>query len=222
MLTYIPSDTANTFGSYQSQLIPQQGKKYLIKAIHPLYGVVTAEDVIPVPAQIISHDLLQYPDTINNLKDATVKFKFKDDAGAENYYRINAWLYGTYRSVNQNGDTIENSSWQGLRPEMLTAVSDTVRDNGWFLLFSDKNFNGLEEELNLKFNNIQVADDFSSLNLYVELYTVSKTNFEYNKTLELYRHTNSNAEPVHVYSNVQNGYGIFAGADFQRMEFVVK
>lgn len=222
VLTYVPSDTLSTFGSYQSQLVPHAGKKYFIKAIHPLYGIATAEDEIPMPAQIISHDLLQYPDTLNHLSDATLKFKFKDDGSTENYYRINAWVGGTYRYINPNGDTIESQYSEGLRPELLTTVSDTVRDNGWFILFSDKNFNGLQEELNLKFNNMPVSNDFSSLNIWVELYTVSKTNFEYHKTLDLYRHTNSNAEPVHVNSNVQNGYGIFAGADFQSIEYVVR
>ena len=45
--------------------------------IHPLYGVAIAEDEIPMPAQIISHDLLLYPDTLNHISEATLKFKFK-------------------------------------------------------------------------------------------------------------------------------------------------
>ena len=222
VLTYIPSDTLGTFGQYQSQLIPQKGKKYLIKATHPLYGVATAEDVVPLPAEIISHQLLQYPDTINKLRDAIVTFRFRDDGTQENFYRLNVWFDATYPIITSNGDTIQQDYSNGLRPYLITTLSDTVRDNGWYVLFSDKGMNGNEKEVQVKFRNAELAEYYSSMNLYVELYTVSKTHFEYQRTLELYQNSGNIADPVHVYSNVQNGYGIFAASDFQRMQFVVK
>ncbi len=222
VLTYVPSDTLGISGQYKSQSIPQKGEKYLIKATHPLYGVATAEDVVPLPTQIISHQILQYPDTTNNLHDAVVTFRFKDDGSQENFYRINTWFDASYPVVTSNGDTIQQSYANGWRPYLISTLPDTVRDNSWFVLFSDKGINGNEKEVQLKFRNAEIADYYSSLNLYVELYTVSKTHFEYQRTLELYQNSGNIADPVHVYTNVQNGYGIFAASDFQRMQFVVK
>lgn len=222
VLTYVPSDTLGTFGQYQSQLIPQKGKKYKIKAIHPLYGTATAEDVVPLPAQILSHQLLQYPDTTNKLRDAIVSFRFKDDGSQENFYRVNVWFEVTNVLTHPNGDTSEYKYTNGLRPYLLTSLSDTVRDNGWFLLFSDKSINGTEKEVQLKFNSVPNADYAKSLNLWVELFTVSKTHFEYHRTHELYQQSGNLAEQVRVFSNVQKGYGIFAASAFQSMHFVVK
>lgn len=219
-LAYVPSDTLNRFGAYHSQLIPQAGKKYMVKASHPAYGTVTAEDEIPEPAQLVSQTLISYPDTFG--ETARVKFRIKDDASAQNYYRINAWVYYTQRVVDDNGDTVELSSATGLRATPLSPLLDTLRDTGWYPVFSDRNFNGLEKEIELSIESTPTATKTETMTLYVELYTISKQSFEYYRTVDLYHQTSYNTEPVHVYSNVQNGYGIFAGYAFSRMQFVVK
>ncbi len=221
-LAYVPSDTGNTFGSYRSALIAQEGKKYMVKATHPLYGTVTAEDEMPLAAQILSYSLLHYPDSSAGDRNALVKFRFRDDGSKNDYYRVNVWMEARWNTVNSTGDTLEHSYIYGFRPELLTTVADTVRDGGWFLLFSDRSFNGQDKELQMEFRYVPEPEEYSSVRLWVELYTVSKAHYEYYRTLQIEGNFNGPSEPVHVFSNVQNGYGIFAAENFERMEFVVK
>jgi hypothetical protein len=222
LLGYVPSDSLNNSGQYLSKLTPQKGKKYSIVVSHPKLGVARATDSIPVQPLISSNELVQYPDSNNRLRDAVVKFKFKDDGNAENFYRINVYYYGKGANIHPNGDTViyERSNW--LRPEPLVPLADTCRDLGIFLLFSDKTFNGIEKEVNLALNDVPWASNFDQEWIWVELHTVSKTHYEYFKTLNQYRQTNYDSEPVHVYSNVQGGYGIFTGEQIQTMMITVK
>jgi hypothetical protein len=75
----------------------------------------------------------------------------------------------------------------------------------------------------MQFDNLDTAA-FSNLDVYVELHTVSKDHYLYQQTLQLYRSSSNSksSEPVHVYNNINNGYGIFAGEDFQSVKFTVK
>ncbi|HWB63300.1 MAG TPA: DUF4249 domain-containing protein [Chitinophagales bacterium] len=219
-LPWVPSDSVNSYGSYQSSLVPQKGHTYSISVSHPAYGTATATDSIPMPAQIITAKMLQYG-TAGGGK-VVVDFNIKDNPALLNFYRINIWLGGNQISVDDRGDTTYAPYYEARGPDMLSPVEDTVRD-GIFLLFSDKGFNGQAKELKMQFDNLDTAQ-FSNLQVWVELHTVSQTEFEYQQGLALYRGLSgaSYGEPVNVYSNINNGYGIFMAEQFQSVGFPVK
>ena len=52
----------------------------------------------------------------------------------------------------------------------------------------------------------------SGIRIY--LHNISKSYYYYRTSLELYQNTSGNpfAQPVQVYSNIENGFGIFAGS----------
>ena len=219
VMHYVPSDTQNAFGSYVSNLLPQTGKTYSIKVTDPLYQTANAADQVPVPAELISSSLQQYIDTgANGLGLMTMVFK--DNPSVQNYYRINVWINGNRRSVNQQGDTFYTFQNYAMYTTPVSSVNDLVRD-GDFFLFSDRGFNGQEKTLQISFNTINPAD-FSNLTLYVELHTVSPAHYQYFQTLDLYRTTSGSAEPVFIYSNVNGGYGDFVAEHIQPIPFVIK
>ena len=222
VMKYTPSDTVNTFGAYKSILVPQKGKIYSIKINEPVYGLVTATDTIPLATTIVSSQLVQYGDSATHSNDVIVDMKIQDDATVANYYRINIWIGGLQWHLDGNGDTITQQYFEARGPQMLTPVVDTVRD-GIFLLFSDRNFNGQTKELKMKFDKMDPTN-FVYLNLYIDLFTASKTDYTYQQTLALYRSAagSNSAEPVHVYNNIQNGYGVFAAEQFQEVPFNIK
>ena len=219
MIRYVPSDTQNTFGSYISNLIPQQGKRYTIQAMDANYVAATASDQIPVGAQIISSSLQHYTDSGSN-QGGIMTMTFKDDPAVQNYYRINVWIGGLYHDPNNLTDTSHYFQWNAITSYPISPVSDTVRD-GAFFLFSDRGFNGQQKTLQISFNTIDTTG-FSSLNLYVELHTISQPNYQYFQTLNLYRASNGSSEPVFIYSNVNNGFGAFVGEHLQSLPFVIK
>ncbi len=219
ILSYIPTDTANTFGSYQSHIYPSPENKYSLKITHPLYGVVNAEDVMVTVPVVNSFELKSYGTfTTENL----VKFnmQLKDDAATEDFYRINIWQWGTQHIlVDSIWQNVEFSS--SAKPELITPLNDTVRDNGYFLLFSDKNFNGTNKDIQLQFRGVD-SSFAEHETVTVELVHISKAHYEYYRTLELYQHAGYGAEPVHVYNNINNGYGIFMSSAINSMTVQVK
>ncbi len=221
-LHYTPSDSVSNFGSFQSSFIPQPGKKYSVKVNHPVYGLTTTEDVMPNVTVITSASLIT-AGSVNQNKDAIVEISFEDDAGTENFYRINPWLSLTSKVYNpETGDSTEQVTTKGIRIETEEAVTDSVRDNGWALLFSDKNFNGQHKTMRLHFKAVRLSR-YTHVNLFVDLNNVSSSHFEYFRTLDLYRHSNrSDDELVEVYCNIQNGYGIFAGSAVSSALVVMK
>ncbi len=219
VLPYVPTDTGNTFGSYKTDFFPTPGNKYGVKITHPVYGIVTAEDVMLNLPQINNSTLESYGDFSTN-SDVKFRFQLHDDGATEDYYRINLWQWGIQK-------VMIDSVWQtsdfsyGAKPELLCDVSDTVRDNGYFLLFSDKNFNGTDKEIKLRFFGVDSALA-EQVNAVVEFQHVSKAHYEYYRTLELYQHSGYGAEPVHVYNNINNGYGIFMSSAINSMYVQVK
>ena len=219
VMHYVPSDSQNLFGTYVSNLLPQTGKTYTIKATDALYPEATATDQIPVPAQVITSSLQQYQDTGNN-PQGIMTMVFKDDPNVQNYYRINVWMSGNERSITPQGDTSYVFNNYAIETFPVTPVNDTVRD-GYFFLFSDRGFNGQEKTLQIRFNTLN-PNRFANLNLYVELHTVSYAHYEYFKTLNLYRTTGNSNEPVFIYSDVNGGYGDFVAEHIQSIPFVIK
>ncbi len=219
LMHYVPSDTLNTFGGYVSNLQPQAGKSYTVKATEGHYLQATATDQVPVPAHLISSSLQQYTDTGAGAQ-GTMTMVFKDDPTVQNYYRINVWMSGWHWSLNPQGDTIKDFRSYGIYTHPISALTDTTRD-GYFFLFGDQGFNGQEKSLQILFNTIDPAY-FSNLNLYVELHTVSKSHYEYFRTLNLYRYSSYSSEPVFIYTDVNNGFGDFVAEHWQTMPFVIK
>ena len=217
IMPYVPSDTQALFGAYVSNTIPQVGKSYTIKVSDKNYLSATATDTIPMPTQIITSAIEKYA-TSGPGPRGKMYMVFKDDPAVQNYYRINAWAFGQLRTIS-SGDTTYSYQYEAIEPYATNEVSDTVRD-GYFLLFSDKGFNGQEKNLELTFSTINPRN-YVYLNLYIELHTVSKAHSQYFKTLNTYR-TSSSTEPVFVFSNVNNGLGAFVAENIQTMTFVIK
>ncbi len=214
-MSYIPSDSLNTFGSFQSSFIPAFEKKYLVKINHPVFGETTAEDVMPALAPIVSSKLIA-KGSYAPYQDAIAEISFDDDANTENFYRLNPWLWVSWAIYDPATGDSSHAEFFGLRVRVEESLADTVRDNNWALLFSDKNFNGQHKTLRLHFkpftNFYFVANVHDSMNLHIDLNNVSKTHYEYFRTLEIYRQSDDDQEQPDVSGNIQNGYGIFAGS----------
>lgn len=221
-LVYVPSDSANTFGSYQSTFIPSTGKKYTLKVEHPIYGTVTATDVMPALTTITNAQLLIYDDTANSHL-STLQINFTDDGSSTNYYRLSPFIVVTTKTLpNGTIDSVYHDDVYGTRSEPISALTGIVRDNNWDLLFTDRNFNGQNKQLKFTATSASLLPTDSAA-YYVQLHTISYNNYQYYKTLELYRNSNNGqSEPVHVYGNVEGGYGIFAADNLYQVPVTIQ
>jgi hypothetical protein len=88
-------------------------------------------------------------------------------------------------------------------------------------LFNDLLFNGQNKSLEIEIpnynetgNEIGYQWSYKTLSLRLYLHNISKSYYYYRTSLELYQSASGNpfAQPVQVYSNIENGFGVFAGS----------
>lgn len=217
VLPYVAADTVNTFGSYVSTFFPVTGKKYGLKIYDPVYGLVTTADSILAVVQVQQFSL----DSISgSAATGRVYFtiQFQDNGNTKDYYRLKTWIQGTQWVFNSPTDSILQNYAAGSPPETLTALSDTVRDVD--LLFTDGNFNGMDKTIKFWFAIPDTAH-FQHVNITVELDHESYAQYEYQATLAIARAQGANSTAA-VYSNINNGYGIFMSSAISPVTIPVK
>jgi len=220
---------------YYSSTKAEIGKSYRLKITHPKYGETTCETSIPKPVQIISVDTTytgsaRYNHDINMVN---VAIKFKDPANEANYYRLIAYIKrGEYVEEYYN-DLIVDSSV--VVSEQYPRVNDPVinpeqEDANDFVfgspgnpynIFTDELIDGREYTVNFTIslnnhNRIEGVDLFEKgefEHLMFILQSITPETYLFLKSSHLHHYYDGDlfAEPVQVFSNVENGLGIFGG-----------
>ena len=221
-LRYVPSNSLNTFGFYTSAMTPQPGNTYMIKATEKNYPTVTATDVVPLAPQILSCSLLQYPGTGIGPMAVDLKFQDRPTDGVQ-YYRLDVYLTGVKFTVDHYNDTAYQQFANAISPLVVTTLSDTLRDIYGFFLFSDRGWSGQQKDILIKNLTHALASNVVSANLLVELHAVSEAHYKYYQTLSVYNSVSVNTGiQAYVYSDIQNGYGIFCGETWQENTFKLR
>ncbi len=177
-----------------------QGEKFTLQVIHPEYGTASASQTMPskpVITQPVYKPSAGYNDYGGDF--STLRFDIVDPAGEENFYQVRAWLKGEdgrqYYLDLDTDDPLFQPSY------------------GYYaLLLQDKTFDGDSYTVQLKFNDY-VNDPAENVRIFVEVRSVSKDYYLYARTLEKAEEAEDIGffvEPVQVYDNIENGYGIFA------------
>ena len=196
------------------------GKTYKLIAAAGGFVTVDAESITPsnIAIQSIARVVNAKTDANGNTQDE-VKIKFADNGAETNYYlfKIKFPAYNTgatifYQSVNCIVSTDVDID-RGSASDPTDINSCIFRE----FTMSDKNFNGNIKTLTLYINsnNLQVYTNPFNAKKYkpiVEINSISKNYYNYRRSKETYRDNEDNpfSEPVLVYSNVNNGYGIFS------------
>lgn len=216
---------SNSYGVYTSSLhLPVENVTYSIEVTTPKYKnpakaeartpkSIPIEDVTITIRDSMFYRDYYYPD--ENYLHGQVEGDFgvliDDPAGAENYYELKIYVYNIYQYWEEDSLTFKTD-----RYPMSFSTDDPVAEDYnsddfiTSLLFSDQIFNGQLYELSLHFNDWDATYD----RYYeFELKSLSREGYLYRKTVQEYENSNGDpfSEPVVIYSNIENGYGIFAG-----------
>ncbi len=221
-------------GHYQSNYYLKTGKTYRIEVETDELSA-SAEDEIPeqVLADSAFYEFVELPDW-NSFQ--RYQFVFQDIPNVDNYYEFlllttnynefdDLWGVGFVSSVRKNDPILENE------------ISSPF-------LFSDKLIGGQRYEINLDTENGSSSDtSHNDLNLgfivgdyknYLVFRTISKTYFDFQKswkqhydnqnTVAFYNNTPdvgmaSFSEVQPLYTNIENGYGIFVAYQEQIIPF---
>ncbi len=199
---FFQQDTSNIpepwdIGAYVADYTCQPGKQYTIKVIKD-GETITSSTQIPNSVTIQSIDTM----TILNqdgYKNLRIKITINDPANIENYYQFSfrtiSFGYEQILSfpVNQSDFGVTGTSYQS------------------YLITNDKLFNGQSKTFIFDLDAGNFYDIVTPLSIVVN--GVSKDMFLYYQQLQKYQNAQNSflAEPVMMYTNIENGLGIFAG-----------
>jgi hypothetical protein len=215
VLKYVgETDTLQSTGNgYYMSLnhVPWVQTRYTIEVFSTEYGEATASDKIPakVPFEVINY-MQEAGIDIEGCNFSSIIIRFSEPPGEKNYYEIKV--------------VHESNSGGKLRYEKLWLWSNdaVIRNEGYVnevydnLIFSDELINGKSQTLAFNFYHFVDEKNIAS-RFFIHFRSVSENYFFYKKKLMLHFENqisdiwDGTVNPVNLYSNVENGYGIFAG-----------
>ncbi|MCC6720588.1 MAG: DUF4249 domain-containing protein [Bacteroidia bacterium] len=196
--------------TYFSTVLPVPGKQYNLMISSKNYISVYSKGYMPQNVSNMASTWIENGGIdMNGNKSDMLKVTFSDDASTNDYYKINFMYYS---------ELVDKfNSFDFKTSDILTAASTMKTRDGGFL-FSDELFNGTTKTLTA----IPPSGLVKSNTTYKYLITIEKLSkdfWKYYTTLEQYRGgangtfaTDLFKGAVVVYSNINNGLGIFAGS----------
>lgn len=213
-LVYVPADYV-----YRSAANRQvrDGYSYSVKVTAPGFGTVESNTSMPSQSSLVQVSRIRDV-RVNSYGDHMdeIILKFNDPAGERNFYLVQIFgsTYGgpeghTVYCVGTNDKDIEP-----IGTNDPTGSDDCI--DGGSLLMKDDNFNGRTKQVSFYVNSNDLSEYSDPMNgriyrPYVKLNRITEEYFKYVKSYNLYYNASDNpfAEPVNVFSNVRNGYGLF-------------
>lgn len=205
---------------YFNDLKPEPGHSYKLVASMNGYATVSAVADIPVAAEIKKLSTTVYDTSSfswNELEryyysKGKLLFEAKDEAGKPNYYKLSMFKLEYYYSLNEMGDTLETFVYrnplQQYYNEATHPLVEFKEEASYY--FSDQFVDGkvFSIELPINYNGLTPGT-----NIIVEFTTLSREYYLFKQSLIKFNESQNNpfSEPIKVYTNVENGYGIFAG-----------
>lgn len=201
--------------------LPQMDQEYSIEVSSPDYEkTLYASELLPnavaikeVSITVKDSSFYEWDDYEGHMYyggnvEGTFNILFNDPPSIENYYEITAFYYDT---IYESADSLQYFIQRNLLP--LTSEDASVVNNGdnyFKLLASDEVFDGQAYRLKVGFNDWQARRGKSYM---VLLTSLNKSGFLYRKSIDDYNKATGDpfSEPVQVFCNIENGYGIFAG-----------
>jgi hypothetical protein len=211
-----PKGTVDAY--FMSKLKPEFGKYYKIIVSAPNLNSVIAETSLPnellgVTAHFEKVDTMisqlgyNRQDSLKSIiffKSGSILINIPDIPLTKNYYRVNLYYEDKYW---------DKVKWVYEYKRMVIRSDKDYYDNypnGLFL--NDQLFDGKNIAVNLNLSNSSLTHSDNIIKLKVVISSQSEAKQKYDISLGQYYQNQSNPfiEPTLVYSNILNGYGIFA------------
>lgn len=197
--------------------LPEIGEKYSVEVSSPDFGKkLLAEDYVPqaIPVSDVSVVITDssFYEGINysgGNVEGNFDIKFSDPANIENYYQLSIFYYDTV-SINYDDPSEYYISKRVLSISSDAAAVINDRDYNNILLLTDVFFDGQNYQLKVNFEDWNARREKL---YYIELVSLNRSGYLYRRTIDDYNQSQNDpfAEPVQVFCNIENGYGIFSG-----------
>ncbi len=196
---------------YMASVIPVAGNRYGIKASKNGLKSINAFTSTPQLISVTSIDTVSFADA----SEMEFTIKFTDDATVTNYYSISIASYVGYENEFGEIEYYETNYFTTKEFYVINGGDDIGGDGTKFgseFYFTDEFLSGT----NISFKGrIYYFNDTEDPRFFVvKVASLSEDLYKYKVTYANYLNTQGSpfAEPVRVYSNVENGFGIFGGS----------
>jgi len=203
----------DSLGFYKGTTMPQAGQQYSIEVSAPSYASVTAEDQLPDSINISNVDTSS--SSIGDNERMDISITFTDPINFRNFYRIEIEVGLVYEDDFGTMEYFEFPASMILEDPVFENYGGGPVEQG---LFTDNSFDGEEKTIEIQIDNIikefDKVDELEIDHITLFLYNITEPTYLFSKSYQVYQSATGNpfAQPVQVYSNVTNGFGIFAGA----------
>ena len=205
-------------GYYRSESTrPKEGAEYKLKISTPEFGEVLATDEVPEKPAFVSgswkRGLSEFGDY-----EYLITLNISDPPAKDNFYMVQVLLYSPvfdWQKPREPGPITPVDSV--LDGATLSTQDPAVSQNNQYqetLIFSDTFFDGDTYAFQLTASHYSIRNQIVSkgeAEVYIVLKSLSKSSFEYWKSLRMQQDDNELAEPVSVFSNIEGGLGFFGG-----------
>jgi len=219
-------------GTYKSSEIPEIGKEYMIEVTESELGKVKANSSVPEHSNVSFASVNKIIWGEDNANSYRYNYSFTlEDAQSDDYYYITMAL----PVLKENEETGEKEFYAFQYAEILTASLPEQQPyikNG--ILFKDEAFNGSDFEIYgtattymHPFGDYLPPDDWlnetyslDTTQLYIRLHHLSKDLYDFysSHSIKLQNEDDIYSEPTPIYSNIENGFGIFGGENVTLMK----
>ena len=217
-------DTEGVYGT-NDNIIPEEGATYKISVEADGLPVVNAEDRVPPAVRIRALEIPVIEKQINENKETEVNFKvdvvISDPANKANYYHLSFYQF-IYDYVLLGRDTIRLPFPTIVSPTIVQSnVNDPFRthpEGGGMI--TDELFNGEIKTLSFNGNVTYNKERKIPGELVVELRTVTSNYYHFFDSLQRQSQSSGNFnitafdDPTSVFTNIENGFGVFAGYSY--------
>lgn len=208
---------------------PAAGKSYRVRVTAPGFPEASARSTVPLPVPI--RDFI-FKDTAGVIGEGfyhgSATFTLNDPPGQADHYAIQC-IYNTvyldYKFVAGQPGPARYDTLRGFNALFLFSSDPTIQAGGGgygegigpLALVNDRVFDGKTTSLTIDFNSIRKygPNQNEPMRLVWALKSVSQAYYEYFRKLDGHLQNQNfslfGGEPVMMYSNVENGYGVFAG-----------
>ena len=183
--------------------------EYSITVSVPGMNTVTSKDTVPVQVPILSFDTVSV-----NSKYLLCQVRFQDIPNKANYYLVD--VTSKYPVLNSDSVSLKY---------VEIIITDNIVENGSIgdkckrIFFADDKIQGKAYELSflLEKGPLLKSVPYGSNTLYINLKSIGTPYYKYLKT-----YYEAQTRQMDVYSNIVNGYGIFAGYNISQDSIVIQ
>lgn len=215
---------------------PSVGKTYRIEAssgeMEPVFATITIPEQIPIHSFDTTHVFLE-----DGGKAIRISFRFTDPADQENYYALQVTGLQRYYDHFQEkflDDSLYAYNYStrfmartdgGLFKDFIDVTKEYYLNNlsAHPMVFTDELFNGKTLDIDLTYPEDYYIKMDKKVLFRVDLMQVDKSYYQYAVSGKKYQEARGNpfAEPVQVFTNVKNGFGLFSAYNGSHREFLM-